>query len=461
MRNMTLPLIAEAVGGQLVRPGAGTASDSEATAVVIDSRKCESGCIFVAIAGEKVDGHTFIGQVFEKGALGVICEKLPDPVPGPCILVDSSYKALRELAAYYRSQLDIGIVGIVGSVGKTSTKELVASVLAQHYRVHKTEGNFNNEVGVPLTIFGIREEHEMAVIEMGINKFGEMDRLGTIVRPDAVVMTNIGPCHLEFLGDLDGVLRAKSEVFTHIAHGGLLALNSEDTRLNTVTDAGDVRIVRYGRGGSVYASDIVSRGFAGSDCLIHYNNDGAGCFNAHVPLPGPHMVMNALAATAIGLEFGLTADEIAAGIAAVRPVAGRCYPIEAGRLFIVDDSYNANPKSTEAAIDTLAETEGRRIAILGDMFELGAESALLHEEVGRYAAEHGVDVLICVGGMSGHMYEGALNAGTGTRVVYYADLKEALEKLPTFPFEAGDTVFVKASHGMEFAKIVELLKNIG
>ena len=240
MKNMTLQNIAKVVDGKLYLQTAKKADSSdillkEAENIVIDSRLVIPGGIFVAIKGERTDGHSYIDSVIEKGALGVICEKLPDSYEngssGAFILVEDTLIALKKLAAFYRTQINAKIVGIVGSVGKTSTKELVASVLSQKFKTAKTAGNFNNEIGVPLTLFSIDQEHEMAVVEMGISDFGEMDRLGTMVNPDAVVMTNIGPCHLEKLGDLDGVLKAKSEVLKHIKPGGLLILNTDDEKL--------------------------------------------------------------------------------------------------------------------------------------------------------------------------------------------------------------------------------------
>ena len=379
----------------------------EAADVVIDSRKAGTGTVFAAIRGERSDGHDYIGQVFEKGALGVICEKLPEDLPGPCIAVDDTLKALRLLARYYRGQMkDVKIVGIVGSVGKTSTKELVASVLEQKFKTLKTEGNFNNEIGVPLTIFRLRDEHEAAVVEMGINHFGEMDRLGDIVKPDAVVFTNVGPCHLEFLQDLDGVLRAKSEVFRHIRKGGTLILNAEDAKLNTVKENKGLKIVRYGKGGDVFARDVKNLGLKGSEAEICFTGkDGAErSFRAEVKLPGAHMVANSLAATAAGLMFGLDTDSIAQGIAAAQPMSGRSRLIDTGKLLVLDDCYNANPKADCAAVDLMESAAGRNVAILGDMFELGEDAPALHAQVGSYAASHGIDLLVCVGELSKNMY---------------------------------------------------------
>lgn len=211
MKNMTLTNIAQACGGRLICPGEPPAA--EAAGVVIDSRKAGKDFLFIATKGERVDGHRFIPEVFAGGALGVVCERLPEQPAGPCILVEDSFEALKRIGEFYRRQLSVKVVGITGSVGKTSTKEFVASVLSQKYRVHKTLGNYNNEIGVPLTVLSMPEDTEVAVLEMGINHFGEMHNLSRIARPDICIMTNIGQCHLEFLGSREGILKAKSEIF--------------------------------------------------------------------------------------------------------------------------------------------------------------------------------------------------------------------------------------------------------
>ena len=497
---MTLERMAQAVEGKLVYPDGYKNAESEAQkqcdssckpedtitaeAVVLDSRKVCPGAVFVATRGERVDGHDYIDQVFEKGALGVICEKAPEVVKGACIVVDDSFAALKKLAKYYREQMDnVKIVGIVGSVGKTSTKELVASVLEQHFCTLKTEGNLNNEIGVPLTILRLRDEHEAAVVEMGINHFGEMDRLGDIVKPDAVVFTNVGPCHLEFLQDLGGVLRAKSEVFKHIRKGGTIFLNAEDEKLNTVRSVEGHGIVRFGKGGDVFAENVENLGLEGSEADIVFPADRAGykpeqCsldtkvkadgldgleengrqyFHAKVHLPGAHMVLNSLAATAVGLTFGMTTGEICVGIEAAKPVSGRSNLINTGRYLVVDDCYNANPKADCAAIDMMSGAKGRKVAILGDMFELGENTPALHAEVGTYAAGHGIDVLVCVGELSKNMYDAAVKAGGCVKVLYFGTLEELLSEIETIGIENGDTILVKASHGMKFTGLVEAL----
>ena len=329
MRGMTLENIAKACEGELFYAKDADPkelSGKEAVSVVIDSRIAEQGGIFVATKGERVNGHSFIGDVLAKGALGVICEQKPEDQAGNYIVVEDSFVAIKKLAKYYRSQFDIPIVGITGSMGKTSTKEMVAAVLSQKYRVLKTEGNYNNEVGVPLTIFRLRDEHEIAVVEMGISEFGEMSRLSDIVCPDSVVITNIGPCHLEYLNDLDGVFKAKTEVFEYLSGKGAVCLNGDDARLIQVSQVKGKKPVFYGRNAlnDIYAYNIEDGGLQGTDASIHTKE---GRFKVHIPLPGKHMVDNALAATAVGLFYGLTPEEIRGGIETVKGVSGRLNPI--------------------------------------------------------------------------------------------------------------------------------------
>ena len=381
---MTISAIADAVDGKLENAGKSDLT-KEATSVVIDSRLIEEGGVFVATKGERVDGHSFIDKVFEEGALAVICEKLPARPKGACIVVEDSFVAIRKLAKFYRNQLSVRIVGIVGSVGKTSTKEIVASVLASHYEVLWTEGNLNNEIGVPLTVFKIRDAHEIAVIEMGISDFGEMERLGDIVRPDIVVFTNIGPCHLECLQDLDGVLRAKTEIIGKMSPSGTILLNGQDEKLALIDEemALGRRIIRYGKESKrddVYASSIENLGLDGSRFTANFP-DGSH-YEMTVPLPGYHMVDNAIAAAAVGFLEGLNLEEIRRGMSSVTALSGRGHIIHSERYTVVDDCYNANPKSMCAAIDTLGYALTRKVAILGDMFELGEESDRLHGSIG-------------------------------------------------------------------------------
>lgn len=493
MRGLSLLNIAKACGGMLhiteTARKMGITGDREVTSAVLDSRRVDEGALFFATVGERADGHRFIGQVFESGAYCVITQKTPDEVEaehgvsasswGAYIMVPDSLQALKEVAEFYRITLKIPVIGITGSVGKTSTKEFIAGVLARKYRVLKTEGNFNNEVGLPLTLLRIREEHEAAVVEMGISDFGEMHRLSRMARPTVCVITNIGQCHLENLKSRDGILRAKCEIFDFMEEGGEVCLNGEDDKLAGIREVKGKKPHFFGLGGNpeeeVYAGDVVSRGLFGSDAVLYLKNGNAGgsaekpagelTLPIHVPLPGAHMVINAAAAACVGRLLGLTADEIREGIAGVAPVGGRSHLISTDRYTLIDDCYNANPVSMKAAIDLLSTADTRRAAVLGDMFELGMNSDAMHEEVGAYAAKAGLDTVICIGENSAHMYRGACQeAQPGQKISYFAAKQEFLDQCKADEgafFTKEDTILIKASHGMGFTDIVELLQNCG
>lgn len=454
MKNLTLKNLALACNGTYV--GAKEIEDKEVTCIFTDSRKAEAGGLFVPIKGARVDAHDFIEQVMEKGVLATLSEKDLGEKPFPYILVKSSLTAVKDIAEFYLKQLQIPVVGITGSVGKTSTKEVIASVLAQKYNTLKTQGNFNNELGLPLTIFRLRDEHEMAVLEMGISDFGEMHRLAKIARPNTCVITNIGLCHLEFLKSRDGILKAKTEIFDYLQSDGHIILNGDDDKLVTVQEAKGIKPVFFGveNHQGIWADEIKPEGLKGISCCIHAGEES---FSVLIPVPGKHSVYNALAATAVGLTYGLTIEEIRKGIESLQSVSGRFHIIETPEYTVIDDCYNANPISMKASLDVLTDALGRKVAILGDMGELGADERKMHQEVGRYAAERAIDVLLCVGELSADMAEAARTVSSKTQVGHFANKEDLMKELPEL-LEKGDTVLVKASHFMEFGEIVEKLK---
>ena len=456
MKNMTPCRIAEVCGG--IYHGTKETGIREIESITTDSRQAAEGCLFVAVKGERVDGHDFIPSVFEKGAACVVCEREPEHPSGSWIQVKSSLQAIKDMAEFYRKQLDIQVVGITGSVGKTSTKEVIASVLSEKYRVLKTLGNFNNELGLPLTVFRLREEHQIAVLEMGISDFGEMHRLSKIARPDVCVITNIGQCHLEYLKDRDGVLRAKSEIFDFMQPEGRIVLNGDVDKLSAVQEVKGVNPLFFGveSGREIYADEIEPRGLKGIRCRIHAGEES---FGVQIPIPGFHMVLNALAATAVGISMGLTTEQVKSGIEKLQSLGGRFHMIEKGDMLIIDDCYNANPVSMKASLDVLKDAERRTVAVLGDMFELGENEASLHREVGVYAGEKGINLLICTGELSSHMAEAAIRAGGCETVVHVPNLERLMEVLPRL-VQGDDTILVKASHGMHFEKVVELLSEL-
>lgn len=452
MKNMTLQNIAAACGGKLYGGGKKV---REASCVVIDSRKVEKGGIFIATKGERADGHDFIPQAVEKGALGVVCEKKPQNSDIPYILVKDSFQALKDIAEFYRKGLSIPVIGITGSVGKTSTKEMIASVLSEGFCVLKTEGNFNNEVGLPLTVLRIRREHEAAVLEMGISNFGEMHRLSKIARPDMCVITNIGQCHLESLGSREGILRAKSEIFDYMNPEGHVFINGDDDMLCRMKKKSMYEPMRFGRNpdNDIFASNVMNRGLLGSRAVIHM---GLEVFPIEISLPGIHMVNNALAAAAVGKCLGLAKEQIQAGILKTEAVGGRSHVIALPAYTVIDDCYNANPVSMKAAIDLLTMAIGRKAAVLGDMFELGERENELHEETGSYAAEKEIDVLIFTGPLSKHMYEGACRANKKSEIYYYETKDKMMAALKEI-LKPGDSILVKASHGMQFEEVIGFL----
>ena len=456
MKCMSLKEIAAVCGGTYF--GDSSKLDLEVTGVAIDSRKIEEGFLFVPIKGARVDGHNFIPQVMEKGALCSLSEKELPEASHPYIVVSSSEQALKDLAEHYRKALDIKVVGITGSFGKTSTKEMIASVLSQKYSVLKTAGNFNNEIGLPLTIFNIRDEHEVAVLEMGISDFGEMTRLAKMARPDICVITNIGLCHLENLIDRDGILKAKTEMFTYRQPDAKIILNGDDDKLITVKDSEDKSPLYFGLSTEHdgYADNIHSLSLRGTSCSLHL---GDKCIDVTIPIPGHHMVYNALAGALVGQELGLTPEEIKAGIEALVPVSGRNNMISTDYLLIIDDCYNANPVSTKASIDVLATADSRKVAILGDMFELGENENELHAIVGTHAAEKEIDVLICIGGLSKNTADAALGINKVTSVHHFNTKSEFFAEMPSL-IKKDDCVLVKASHSMEFPEIVNELQKL-
>lgn len=455
MKELTLAQIAEACGGTLI--GGNEAKEYTVTGVEIDSRRVKAGDLFVAIPGEKVDGHKFIPDVLKKGAYALSQQSLD--VDGAYILVEDTVTAMKRLARFYRNTLDIKVVGITGSVGKTSTKEMIASVLGTKFRVHKTQGNFNNGIGLPLTIFQIEKEHQVAVLEMGISEFGEMHELADMAQPDIMVITNIGLCHLENLKTRDGILKAKTESFAHLKPDGVVILNGDDDKLSTVEQVAGRKPVFYGIKGrnlcetSVCADAVTEHGLEGMTAEFHTPQ---GDMEVFIPIPGEHNIYNALAATCVAEQLGLSMDEIKCGIAAASTISGRTNLIHTKGMTVIDDCYNANPVSMKASLDVLSKAGGRKIAVLGDMGELGEDEKRLHYEVGTYAGTLPIDLLFCVGTLSGKLAEGAKKQNPALTVKHYATREEMTEELLATVKE-GDAVLVKASHFMEFPKVVAAL----
>ena len=453
MKNLTLRNITRACQGTY--HGNESLLDREVAGVTIDSRKVEKDFLFVAINGERFNAHQFIPDTIEKGALCVVSHEDLGDTDYPYILVEATGQALLDIAKLYRDSFDVKVVGITGSVGKTSTKEMIASVLAQKYNVHKTQGNFNNECGLPLTIFEMNEEHQVSVLEMGINHFGEMRKLSTVASPDICVITNIGVAHLEFLKTREGIMQEKTQMFQDMKTGGSVVLNGDDPLLSTIGPVKGSDPIFYGLDQDknvIYATDVEPLGLKGTSCTIHLPE---GSFSCVVPIPGIHMVSNALAGSAVGSKLGLTTEEIKRGIESLPSIPGRNHIIQTDRLILLDDCYNANPVSMKASLDVLNMGIGRKVAVLGDMGELGPDYAALHRSVGEYAAEIGIDLVCAIGPMSKEIAEGA--ASDGTKALWFETKADFLAQTKDI-LKDGDNVLIKASHGMEFPEIVEALR---
>ena len=456
LKKLTPDIVARAVGGRYVGPE--SARHAPITSVVRDDRHVTEGSLFVCIRGERVDGHDFAARAYVSGAACCLCQRTPpDAEDKPHVLVDSTLEALKALGEYYRRQLQIPVVGVTGSVGKTSAKEMIAAVLSTRYRVLKTEENLNNEIGVPLTLLSIQEEHEAAVVEMGISNFGEMRRIAKMVRPDICVITAIGHSHLENLGSLEGVLRAKAEVFEYMTPKGLAVLNGDDALLSQY-DPG-VPVVTFGMGArcDVRAESVRQR-MDGAEPFVEFTvARGDARFDARVHAFGTHLVYGALAAAAVGNALGVPDEEIARGLMDFRPVGRRARVVSTGYITLIDDCYNANPTSMRAALTSLSALEGRKVALLGDMFELGEESDRLHREIGEFAARCGVDCLICCGQKAEFIFKGLISTGQEVEVWHFPLKAALISALPRL-IRPGDNVLVKASHGMHFEELVQALE---
>lgn len=445
MRHLTPSILRDIADGEAV----GVLPSEEITAITTDSRTVTPGCLFAALPGARADGHDFISTAAEAGASCVLCSRSVE-ADVPRILVSDVPTALRRIAAFYRCQFDLPFVGVTGSVGKTTAKEMIGAVLSRRFRTLKTEKNFNNELGVPLTLFRLREEHEAAVVEMGISDFGEMTRLTDMVRPDIAVFTRIGDAHLEFLGDRPGVLRAKGEIVAGMPPEGVVIANGDDELL--AHHFFGRRTVLFGTGENcdIRAADIVNDGPDGVECVIEA---GERRIPVTIPAFGRHMVYAALMGAAVGLELGLTDEEIRDGIARYETVGRRARVVKTDALTILDDCYNANPTSARSAVESLLDLPGRHVAILGDMLELGSGGPALHHALGRFAAESGAIVAAC-GPLSENTAEGA---GAGAR--WFPNTEALIAALPEL-VRAGDAVLVKASHAMGFEAVTEALTKI-
>jgi UDP-N-acetylmuramoyl-tripeptide--D-alanyl-D-alanine ligase len=402
--------------------------------VETDTRKDMAGKLFIPLAGENFDGHDFIEDALEKGAVAALSRNAIRSETTKIIKVNDTKQALLDLAEYHKSLFDVKTVAVTGSVGKTTTKEMIAAVLSKKFNALKNEGNFNNEIGLPLTVFKIEPATETVVLEMGMNHFGEIRKLSKVARPDVCVITNIGTAHIEFLGSREGILKAKREIFEYMKPGGKVILNGDDYLLRTL----NIRKTLFGlsKGCNLRAEEV------GEDSFRYKGAD------FKLKLPGKHMIQNALCAAAVGEAFGVPLLDIKSAIEEFSGGKMRQEIIKTKNYTIINDAYNANPDSMKAAIEVLKKFPGgRKVAILGDMFELGERSGQLHAQVGEYARD--LDVLIAAGD-DARFYNAE----------YYFPLKENLIKSLDKILKTGDVVLIKASRGMKFEEIANELTTL-
>lgn len=447
MTPCTARELCAAVGGMLLQD-----SGAPVTGVTTDSRAVQPGQLFVPLVGERFDGHAYISKALEGGAAGCLTAAAPETLlPGKLyIQVADTRLALKALASWYRDKFDLPVVQVTGSAGKTTTKEMIASVLSQRYNTLRTEGNFNNDIGAPLTLLRLMPEHQAAVIETGMNHFGEIRYLGEMVRPDIAVITNVGDAHIENLGNTrQGILRAKCEIFENLTPEGIAVLNGDDELLNTVTLPQTILRCGVGDGCGVRVTDIDDRGLEGVACTVAIEGER---YRLTTSAPGRYMIYPMAMAAAIGRRLGLTGEEIAAGVAAYTTVGSRMHLIRLpGERLVIDDCYNANPQSMAEGLRMLAASPAQhRVAVLGDMGELGQLTAQAHRDMGALTRRLGLTA-VAVGEKMHALTE------TDPQAQWFATVEEAMPAIRQL-FTPGTAVLVKASHAMHFERIVKELE---
>ena len=447
MTPCTAREICAAVGGTLLQD-----SGAPVTGVTTDSRAVQPGQLFIPLVGERFDGHAYIAKALDGGAAGCLTAAAPETLlPGKLyIQVADTRLVLKALASWYRGKFHLPVVQVTGSAGKTTTKEMIASVLSQRYNTLRTEGNFNNDIGAPLTLLRLMPEHQAAVIETGMNHFGEIRYLGEMVRPDIAVITNVGDAHIENLGNTrQGILRAKCEIFENLTPEGIAVLNGDDELLNTVTLPQTILRCGVGDGCGVRVTDIDDRGLEGVACTVTIEGEH---YRLTTSAPGRYMIYPMAMAAAIGRRLGLTGEEIAAGVAAYTTVGSRMHLIRLpGERLVIDDCYNANPQSMAEGLRMLAASPAQhRVAVLGDMGELGQLTAQAHRDMGALTRRLGLTA-VAVGEKMHALTE------TDPQAQWFATVEEAMPAIRQL-FTPGTAVLVKASHAMHFERIVKELE---
>ena len=438
MADFTIRELLDATGGTLYAPSG--FGDPVVHGLTIDTRTLTPGMGYVAIRGGTFDGHRFIPDAMEKGAVLSISDT---EVPTPHIRVNDTVLAYQNAAKLHRERFDIPVVCITGSVGKTTTKQMVKAVLETTFRTHATVGNLNNQTGVPTTVLAINETHQVSVMELGTNHFGEIDAIARVAQPTICLFTNIGEAHIEFFGSREGIFRGKTEMLRHMRPGGTIVANGDDEYLRTIPNA-----LTYGfsEGVTARAVDLCEHGLDGLSFT-------AELFGKRLPVrlsvAGKHMVLNALAALLVAHTLGVPDENALFALEAFRPDEGRAGVVRTARFTLIDGSYNCNPTSMEAALDVLKTASGRKVCIFGDMLELGENAPAFHARIGAYAKRCGVDRMLTVGALARNAVFDPADA--------YETADELIERLPAL-LQDGDTVLVKASYGMHLKAVADAIK---
>lgn len=457
---LNIAQIAEATGGEICNCN----PDEIVQDVVRDSREVEEGVVFLALNGENNNGHKFVPTAIENGAVCCVVNRDEgDFGKLPVIKVDDTFKALMDIASYYRMQFDIPIVGITGSVGKTSTKEMIACVLGEEFKTHKTEGNYNNEVGVPLTLLRLSKDDDISVIEMGMSNFGEISRLTNAVKPDTAVITNIGVSHIENLGSREGIRKAKFEIFEGLSVDGTVILNGDDPYLWSANGDIDYETLYYGIENK--ACDIVAKDIKtfsdSSEFTLRIDGEE---YRFEINAPGVHHIYNALAAVLVGIKYNMSVENIVAGIKSFEPSGHRQVIVETDKFTIIEDYYNASPDSMQSGLNVLSITErgegSRKVACLADMLELGNISKQAHRQVGHVVADSKADCLIVIGNDAKYIAEGAVDNGFDPGNIYYFENNDKAKAELENIVRDGDIILIKGSRGMRLEEIANYLENL-
>jgi UDP-N-acetylmuramoyl-tripeptide--D-alanyl-D-alanine ligase len=461
----TVDEILKATGGELLCGNQDQTQGFEK--VSIDSRNISPKDLFVAIVGDVHDGHRFANDVVNQGVGGLVVAKDKTgelPISGwqarhvACVAVPDTLRALGDLAAFHRSRNDVAVVAITGSNGKTTTRQMTAEVVAQKFSTLSTIGNYNNQIGVPLTLLKLAPEHAWAVVELGTNSPGEIARLAQICSPDIGVITNIGPAHLEGLGSLEGVMREKGQLVDHLKTGGRAVLNADDRRVSKIADRTEKDVLLFGlaKNAAIRATAVQEK-ISGISFSLDLPRER---LTVDLKVPGQFMVINALAAAAVGHPLELSAAEIKSGLETFKPAWGRMNIFEtASGIHIIDDTYNANPDSMQAAITTLnaLRTNNRSVFVAGDMLELGARTESLHKQVGAWAAMANIDKMMVTGEFATAVISGAVDAKMNRDDIFTGSRGEILNALKD-SLRPGDWVLIKGSRGARMDTVVEGLK---